>query len=149
MFKFCYVDFEKTTDASRVFALYKQTMEELAASYPNTRFVHVTVPLKATSDGWKKQLKALLGKPHPFIADNVRREEFNELMRKEYKDGQPFFDLAAVESVRPDGRIACDTVNGKQIPALATEYTFDTGHLNERGRRLAAEQFLGVLAEAL
>lgn len=143
-FKFCYADFESSTDASRVFAMYKRTMTDLAAAYPETRFVHITVPLKATSSGLKKYIKNVLGKPHPFIADNSRRNEFNELMRKEYT-GKQLFDLAAIEATRMDGTASFDTANGTKVPSLANEYTSDSGHLNEQGRRFVAEQFIGVL----
>ena len=146
MFKFCYVDIDRAADPSRVFATYKQTMAKLTAAYPKTRFVHVTVPLKATSSGWKTYVKNVLGKPHPFVADNLRREEFNSMMRKEYAGQHPFFDLAAVESTRTDGSASFDKSDGQQVPSLANEYTYDSGHLNERGRKLVAEQLLVTLA---
>jgi hypothetical protein len=145
-FKFCYVDVDHNTNVSQVFAKYKRTMTDLAAAYPNTRFMHVTVPLKATSTGWKKYVKSILGKPHPFIMDNLRRQEFNELMRREYAGRQPFFDLAAVEATRADGSVSFDTSNGAQIPSMANEYTYDSGHLNEQGRKFVAAQFLRALA---
>lgn len=145
-FKFCYIDFDRNTDVPQVFAMYKSTMADLAKEYPRTRFLHVTVPLKATSMGWKTYINNMRGKPHPFIADNVRREEFNRLIRSEYAGRQPFFDLAAIEATRADGSNSSDVSNGQRIPSLAIEYTRDSGHLNERGRKFVAEQFLGLLA---
>lgn len=145
-FKFCYVDFGAGADTARVFELYRRTMAELGSEFPRTRFVHLTVPLKATSDGWKKSIKSLLGRPHPFIADNVRREEFNALMRREYSSRQPLFDLAAVEATAPDGQLSFDKFNGRKIPSLVNEYTYDSGHLNEYGRRVVAERFIAWLA---
>lgn len=145
-FKFCYVDFDSTSSPSGVFAVYKRTMADLTAAYPKTRFVHVTVPLKATSSGWKTYIKNMIGRPHVFIADNLRREEFNAMMRKEYAGQKAFFDLAAVEATRADGSASFDTSNGVRVPSLVNEYTYDSGHLNERGRKVIAEQFLGLLA---
>ena len=145
-FKFCYADFEKTTNSAQVFEAYRAAMAELSKAYPNTRFVHITVPLKATSRGWKTHIKNLLGRPHPFIADNVRRDEFNEMMRKEYTGRQPLFDLAAVEATRADGGVSFDKSGGKAVPSLVNEYTYDSGHLNERGRKYVAERFLALLA---
>ena len=145
-FKFCYVDFTNDTDPVRVFSIYKQTMAELSAQFPQTRIAHVTVPLKATSSGWKKSINNLLGRPHPFAADNLRRQDFNALMRKEYSGRQPLFDLAAIESTGPDGQLSFDTIRGREIPSLANEYTYDSGHLNETARKLVAERFVAWLA---
>jgi hypothetical protein len=144
--KFCYVDIDRNTDPAQVFAMYKSAMKELSLKYPRTRFLHVTTPLKATSNGWKTRIKNLLGKPHPFIADNVRREDYNQLLRKEYAGKEPFFDLAAIEATRADGSVSFDNADGRAIPSLAMEYTRDSGHLNQLGRKYVAEQFLRVVA---
>jgi hypothetical protein len=144
--KFCYADFERNTDAAQVFAMYKAAISELSHTYPKTRFMHVTTPLKATSNGWKTKIKSLLGKPHSFIADNVRRDEYNKLLRQEYAGKEPFFDLAAIEATRADGSGSFDKAEGRNIPSLAAEYTRDSGHLNELGRKYVAQQFLRVLA---
>lgn len=145
-FKFCYADFERNTDAARVFDLYRAAMAELAAAYPGTRFVHITVPLKATSRGWKTHIKNLLGRPHAFIPDNARRQEYNELMRKHYAGREPLFDLAGIEATDADGSLSFDKFQGKAVPSMVNAYTYDSGHLNERGRRLVAERFLALLA---
>lgn len=145
-FKFCYADVERDTDARKLFETYKAAMAELAREFPHTRFLHFTVPLKSTSLGWKAQVKKMLGRRHPFSADNVRRQEFNELMRREYAGRDSFFDLAAVEATDASGKPSFDTVDGMIVPSMASEYTYDTGHLNERGRKYVAERFLAVLA---
>ena len=145
-FKFCYADIERNTDVQRVFDSYKNTMADLAKAYPNTRFVHITVPLKATSGGWKSHIRTLLGKPHFFIADNLRRDELNQKIRTEYAGRQPFFDLAEVESTRADGKASFDRSDSKIVPSLVHAYTYDSGHLNELGRKFVAERFLKVLA---
>jgi hypothetical protein len=145
-FKFCYADFERNTDAVRVFERYRTAMAELAAAYPATRFVHITVPLKATSRGWKTHIKNLLGRPHAFIPDNARRQEYNELMRKHYAGREPLFDLAGIEATDADGSLSFDKFQGKAVPSMVNAYTYDSGHLNERGRRLVAERFLALLA---
>lgn len=145
-FKFCYVDVNRDTDVPRLFARYRSAMDDLAKAHPRTRFIHLTVPLKATGQGWKAQIKNLIGRPDWFIPDNVRREEFNRLLRAEYGQRDVLFDLAMFEATTPDGRLVHDKVNGEAIPALFREYTYDTGHLNERGRRYVAERFLSFLA---
>lgn len=145
-FKFCYLDITAGTDVESLFATYRKTMEELAREYPNTMFIHVTVPLKATTTGWKAAVKKILGRPSPAIADNLRRDEFNQLLRNEYGRKRQLFDLAAFEATRPDGSIAGDQQAGRLIPALAADYTNDNGHLNETGRRFVAGRLLSTLA---
>jgi hypothetical protein len=146
LFKFCYADIERDTDVRSLFALYKSTMDDLARTHPQTRFLHVTVPLKATVKGWKAQVKNLIGRPDVWIPDNVRREEFNQLMRVEYGKRNLLFDLAMFEATRPDGAPVYDSVEGRKIPCMSLEYTYDSGHLNERGRRYVAERFLSFLS---
>lgn len=145
-FKFCYIDFNKDTDVSRVFEKYQATMADLSKTYPRTRFVHVTVPLKATIQGWKKHVKNMMGKPDPRIADNLKREEFNDLLRQRYSGREPLFDLAALEATRANGTACADQSGSKAVLSLVPEYTHDSGHLNEKGRRFIGERWLGWLA---
>ena len=77
---------------------------------------------------------------------NIRKNEFNDLLRKEYSGKEPIFDLAYVESTFPDGRRSTFTKAGETYYSMAPEYTYDDGHLNETGRKRAAEQLLVLLA---
>jgi len=56
------------------------------------------------------------------------------------------FDLAKIESTFPDGRRASFTKDGKTYYSMVPDYTYDGGHLNELGRKIAAEQLLFLLA---
>lgn len=142
--KFCYVDINANTDAEALFAHYRTTMDSLRARNPATTFVHVTVPLTSRTSGIKELLKQLIGRGG--AVRNVRREEFNSLMRKAYQGREPVFDLARMESVGPDGSAATDQWNGRSVPAMAAAYTDDGGHLNEAGRLRAARELVAVLA---
>lgn len=144
--KFCYVDFAGTTDAEKLFKEYRATLSRLQLKYPQVTFVHFTVPLTVVQEGVKAWLKKkVLGQEAWGAKENEVRHHFNTLLRRELA-GQPLFDLAALESTRPDGTAATFELGGKTLPALAREYTDDGGHLNEVGRRRVAEALLTFLA---
>jgi hypothetical protein len=146
-FKLCFADIIGTTDVNRIFEAYKNTMSHLKKEYPQTTFVHVTVPLLRTKITFKNWIKRALGKKDIWGLDgNIKRNEFNNLLRKEYKGEDPIFDLAIIESTYPDGKRSSFTVGGKTYDSLVPEYTHDGGHLNERGRKIVAEQLLIFLA---
>lgn len=144
-YKYCYVDIKADTEVNRLFNEYRANMAALKARHPGTRFVHVTVPVTVVQSGWKASVKKLMGKPVGGYADNIKRNEFNELMRKEYAGREPIFDLAAVEAARPAGQRETFSANGREYMALAPEYASDGRHLNEKGRRHVAEQMLLML----
>jgi hypothetical protein len=146
MVKFCYVDFEPTTDAAALFARYRATLAELQARNPRTRFVHVTAPLSTVQSGPKAWAKRLLGRSPYGLVENARREEFNGLLREAYAGKEPVFDLARVESTLPDGTRTTVSWQGRTLPVLAGPYTDDGGHLNEQGRLRAARELLSILA---
>ena len=77
--------------------------------------------------------------------DNIKRNQFNELLRKEYDGKAPIFDLARTESTLPDGKRSSFSKDGKNYYFMVPDYTHDGGHLNELGRKRAAEQLLVVL----
>jgi hypothetical protein len=79
---------------------------------------------------------------------NVMRDAFNEGLRARYGD-EPILDLAELESTLPDGARASFDKNGRSIPQLAAAYTYDGGHLNEIGQRLAAIEFVKTVAAVL
>ena len=72
---------------------------------------------------------------------------FNEILKRTYRD-DPIFDLAEAESMHPDGTRETFEHEGKQYYALIDDYTDDGGHLNEIGRKIAAEQLIHTLATA-
>jgi hypothetical protein len=146
-FKFCYIDIIASTDAKKVFTGYQNNLAQTKKEFPNLTIIHVTAPLRVIqADGPRTWIKKLLGRPIGGYSDNIKREQFNNLLRSEYEGREPFFDLAAIESANPDGSRLSFTQNGKTGYALVPAYTNDGGHLNETGRRLVAEQFLILLA---
>ncbi len=146
--KFCYVDFDASTDARALFAAYEAALRDLRAKHPRTTFVHVTVPLVADEGFAKALAKKLLGRTSGAVPSNARREEFNALLRSRFS-GEPLFDLARVESTDASGRAVSAKLGDRAIPMLATAYTDDGGHLNAPGARRAALALVNVLADAL
>lgn len=145
-FKFCYIDFNGATDSRALFEKYRVSLEGLKARHPGTTFVHVTAPLTTVQRGAKAWLKELLGRPVWGIAENVRRETFNELMRKAYGGKEPLFDLARLESTAPDGTRETYELNGQTWPAMVPGYSDDGGHLNATAQARLAKELLNFLA---
>jgi hypothetical protein len=145
--KFCYVDFGPGTDVAALFARYQATLAALQARHPHTTFVHFTVPLTIVQGGAKAFLKRLLGRTPYGAAENVRREEYNALVRAAYAR-EPLVDIARVESTAADGRPYAAEWEGRRVPALVPAYTEDGGHLNRAGRLRVARELVSVLARA-
>jgi hypothetical protein len=150
LMKFCFVDFTEQTNAPEVFRRYTDTFKDLKSSFPDTIFVHVTVPLTGSPNGLKwvmrDVVKRLIGRTVRSYKDNRTINEFNNLMRDTYRGKEPVFDLAAIESTRADGTRVMNQDAGLAVYSLASEYTFDGGHLNETGRRIVALELLRFLA---
>jgi hypothetical protein len=88
----------------------------------------------------------LIGRPIGGHDENIKRNQFNQLIRDEYGGGNPIFDLAKIESTFPDGRWSSFTTDGKIYYSLVPDYTYDGGLLNETDRKKIAEQLLILLA---
>jgi hypothetical protein len=144
--KFCYVDFSADTDAKALFARYRASIDVLRSRHPGTTFVHVTAPLTEVQGGAKGLLKRLLGRAPYGTVENVRREEYNALLRETYGGREPIFDLARIESVAPDGTAVTTQWKGRVVPAMAPVFTEDGGHLNAAGKLRAARELVSVLA---
>jgi hypothetical protein len=149
MLKFCYIDIDATTDVNRLFSEYKSTMTALQQEFPNTRLVHVTAPLRMVQTGPKAVVKRILGRAPGGYRENSRRNAYNDLLRAEYAGRAPVFDIAAIEATLGDGGNTTYSYEGRQLLALNPAYTFDNGHLNERGRQVVAQEFLQVLGAAV
>jgi hypothetical protein len=143
--KFCYADIDAGSDPAALFARYETTIEALRKANPRTVFVHVTLPLTTAQGGVKALVKRLIGRAPYGTVENVRREEYNRLLRQTYGGREPVFDLARVESTAPDGHRVTVAWNGAVAPAMAPEYTDDGGHLNAEGRRRAARALITAL----
>ena len=149
-FKFCYVDIMRDSNPEEIFNGYSAALEGLKNRYPNTKFLHVTVPIRSVPKGAKRYLKQalklLIGSPG-FFEDNIMRGHYNNLLNGSYSKTGLFFDLALIESVNSNG-FKCYALKGtEKVSVMAPEYTEDGGHLNGLGRKKAAEQLLMNLAE--
>ena len=149
-FKFCYVDIMQDSDPQKIFDGYSTALEELKSRYPNTTFLHITVPIRSTPKGAKKFLKQtvklLIGKPG-FFEDNIMRCNYNDLLNNAYSKTGRIFDLAYIEAVNSSGFGCYARKKKENVSVMAPEYTEDGGHLNGLGRKKAAEQLLIILAE--
>ena len=151
LMKFCSVDITTSTDVDALFARYRDTMGALERDFPNVTFIHVTVPL-TTEPGLvtelKTRLKTLLGRRDGRGQPaNVTRERLNALIRGEYA-GRHLFDLAAIESTKPDGTRVSGRYDTQGYFALYDGYASDQIHLNAVGSKIAATAFLDAIAQA-
>lgn len=143
--KLCYVDITENTNPQKIFNEYKDMVEELKTKYPETSFVHLTVPLTSQAKGLKPLAKRILGKNVRGYKDNQVKEQYNTLLREEYEKEGNLFDLAYFESVAPDGKRTVHEMEGITYYSLVPEYTYDGGHLNEEGSIYIAEKLLHFL----
>ncbi len=137
--KLCYVDFDRQSDAAAIAKNYISAINKLQASYPSTRFVAVTAPLTAIPGGPKAWVKKMIGRGPNDIADNAKRKEFNDTLRREF-DNSHLFDIAKLEAE------AATTDDGKPIEVMRQDLTNDGGHLNSTGQQLVGAAFIKVLA---
>lgn len=147
MMKLCYIDIDAGTDVEALFETYRSTLSALERDYPAVTFVHVTVPL-TTERGPLSRLRARLGGSDRFgPAENLARERLNARIRDTYAADR-LFDLAAVESTRPDGTRVRGSHAGSDYFALHDGYAADLGHLNAAGAEVAAAAWLRAVAAA-
>lgn len=148
--KFCYVDVDERTDVQKVFDYYKSRLTQLKGKYPDTTFIHFTMPLVSKQAGikiWLKDIiKEILGRPVCNYSINIKRNQFNDMLKKEYEGKEPVFDLARIESTLSEGRRLTLTKDGVTFYSMLPEYTDDGGHLNEKGRKIVANELLLFLA---
>lgn len=145
MHKYCFVDFDSSTDVQRLFENYRDEINALKREYPLLRIVHITVPLTTVEPAPKAWVKTMLGRTTAREA-SAKRNEFNRLLKQSYASTDPIFDLAEVESTLPDGSRSYFMRGNEKIYTLAPKYTTDGGHLNDAGRCAAAERLLRILA---
>ena len=146
-FKYCYVDINRETNVDEVFSDYIFKIKRLKTAYPNTIFLHTTVPLTTIQSGVKASIKKVIGRPLAGVQENIKRNLFNELLRNEFGETDPIFDIAKIESTFPDGQRSSFTINDKQFYSLVPEYSYDGSHLNETGQRVLAEHLLLLLVD--
>lgn len=145
MMKLCYADFNAATDARQVANAYITNLESLAQKHPETNFVAVTAPLMAVQTGPKAWIKRLIGKQPNGYVDNLRRAEFNTLLRERYLSTGRLFDLARAEA-GSTGKYCMAQVGDQAVETLCPDLTNDGGHLNEHGQELVATNFLSFIS---
>lgn len=143
--KFCYLDFLADSQPDQIFAAYVERIAQLQSRYPQTVFVHVTTPLKAP-EGVKGFVKKIIGRDPN--ADNVRRNQYNALLRRRFAKTS-IYDLAALESTGRDGTRSLFQMSGHSYEQLSLDYSSDGGHLNAPGRQMAARALIDALATAV
>jgi len=146
--KLCFADFAPDTEVAPLIEAYKSAVARVRKAQPSARIVHVTPPLFRPPSGWKTSVKRMLGKSLWEEQSNARNAEFRERLRAAFPD-ESFFDLATLESTRPDGSQERYEVDGKPVAMLWPGFASDEGHLNETGQRVVAKAFAHTLAEAL
>lgn len=139
--KFCYVDIMSGSDIENIFNAYDASISQLKSNYHGITIIHFTAPLTRIQVGLKAQIKKIIGRPLDGVDDNIKRNEYNEMLLNKYGKAT-VFDLAGLESTYPDKTRSSFTKDGKTYYSLAPEYTDDGGHFNEHGRKIVAEQLL-------
>jgi hypothetical protein len=147
--KYCFVDIDAGTNVTELFEYYRGAMNRLHKEFPPLRIVHVTAPLVHVQSGPKAGIKKLLGRSPDHYDDNIARERFNTLMRREYEGREPVFDLAAIEARGPDGSPRPLRFRGADVFELLPEYTTDGAHLNDGAERRVAAELLAFLGSVI
>jgi len=148
LLKYCYVDLYSPGDAPMMFEAYRDTVETIQFEHPDVTVVHSTMPLTTVESAFKSGAKQVFGRPTRREAA-IARHRYNELVRAEFADTEPIFDLAKVEATQPDGTLAGFTAGGRMIETLARHNTDDGSRLNARCQRAAAEALLDVLSDVI
>jgi len=112
----------------------------------NATKIHITAPLSTIQKGPKALIKKIIRKTPSGYDNNIKRNMFNKMIRKEYSEKSPIFDLAEIESTYKDGTREVFYKEKRKYFSLVPAYTDDGDHLNEFGRRIVAEQLLIFLA---
>jgi len=136
-FKFCYTDIRLTTDLEKLLSHYVIQFNRLHENYPNTKFVHFTIPVMTRTRGLKGLAKTILDRDH-----NRSRNRLSEMIRQQYNHTE-VFDIEKFETTRADGK---QNIYNRSILGLVPEYTYDNGHLNKTGATYIAGELLLFLA---
>lgn len=144
MAKLCYVDVTRSTDTGELARRHENLFNALAGRYPDLRIVPVTVPLTTGFFGLRGKAAKFLGRTDPAEPDNRARTRYNDSLRTRHAESGQLYDLASVES----NTISRDHGEGG-TPSLSPELTSDGGHLNQRGRKLAAIELVRTLGRLL
>jgi hypothetical protein len=142
-FKFCYVDFHAGSDLATLFDSYQQAHEARQAEHPQTIFVHMTAPLTTVRPESRRWFKNPGSGGATGERENMKRNEYNQLLRRAYEGSEPLFDLARIETAAGRGSFERD---GRRYECLDEAMTSDGGHLNATGQLAVASTLVNFLA---
>jgi hypothetical protein len=148
LMKLSWADIDGNTDTKALFTRYREAIERLKRAHPQTVFVHVTAPLTVRDTGAAELFERLTGISDDAASANVRRDEYNGRLRAAFR-GEPIFDLAALESLWPDGRSEQFERAGTRHPSLVPAYTKDGRQLSGLGQERSARALIHALAAAV
>lgn len=150
LLKFCYVDLDDDSlerSPKALFDRYSAAVTRLVSRPGAPVLIHSTMPLTADPPGWKTTVKRWLGRETWTDAANIRRNEYNRLLRANFGATETF-DIARIEATHADGSVSAFESGGRKIETMAAEHTYDGGHLTDASARHVAAAFLHTLAEA-
>lgn len=127
--KLCWADLQPSAPAGAadtIFTAYTGVLERMQQAYPNVKFVYWSMPLRRDTQ----------------MADE--RQHFNERLAVYAKRHKVIvFDIADIESHKPDGNVFTDEAGHL---SLWDGYTQDRGHLNEVGAARVARAWWWLTA---
>jgi hypothetical protein len=146
LFGYTASDVTETTDVDALFAAFRAATRDIEWLSPRVQFVPMTIPLTCSGEPTITRLVTRsLGRDVDFER-NRRRNRFNRLLIDDFAGSNPVFDLARLQSTRPDGTRAFEFDGHELVYSLASEYTNADGGLNDAAQRMLAEQLLVFLA---
>ena len=126
MDKFCYIDPTANTNT------YIETMNNLAAAYPQTKIVWMTIPLTTGTGG----------------GDQDARNDFNKFIRIYCAENNiNLLDIADIEAYDTNNIDYTYIYNGHTNQTMWSAYTSDDGHLNTLGRQRVAKGWYAMAAQ--
>lgn len=150
-FKFCYVDIKRNTDIKAIFTDYKKAIEEIQSAYPNIKIIHFTAPLKAHKIKLQKHLikgmKYIVKNKVLGDLDNVKRNQYNQLIRGKFGNNGNLFDLAELECHNNDNSESSFRYGHTYYSCLSRDLTEDGGHLNHSGQLKIGSDLLKFLVK--
>jgi hypothetical protein len=148
MLKYCYGDIKSAADTTTMFEAYRDTVDTIQFEHPDVTVLHATIPLVTVESALESGTRQFFGR-QTMRDGAIARHRYNELVRFEFTDTEPIFDLAKVEATQPDGTLAGFSAGGRLIETLATENTDDGTHLNARCQKAAAQALLDLLSDVI
>jgi hypothetical protein len=143
--KLCYVDINASTDVHKLYEELRETLNAVSTTCTRTQVFAMTVPLTTVESSLIATVRQWLGRPCTERDNNLRREEFNQLLREQFGTRGLLFDLAATEATSESGALSEFSWKGRKAPSLYAPYTSDGGHLNDRGRLHVAARLIEFL----